>query len=126
MLYCSGQVPSNIALQYVKPRFFFPFMMCVWAGLTMCSAAAIKPQDLMAIRFFQGTAESTTFVGTQYILGAWYTPRELGKRTGIFTASGLAGTMFGGFLQTAIHKGLNGTGGLSGWRWLFIVRILDI
>lgn len=48
-------------------------MMVVWAALTMCSAAAQKPQDLMAIRFFQGIAESSTFVGTHYILGAWYT-----------------------------------------------------
>jgi MFS family permease len=47
----------------------------------------------MAIRFFQGLAESSTFVGTHYILGSWYTERELGKRSGIFTASGLAGTM---------------------------------
>jgi ACS family pantothenate transporter-like MFS transporter len=98
-------------------------MMVVWAGLTMCTAAAHRPQDIMAIRFFQGMAESTTFVGTHYILGAWYTERELGKRSGIFTASGLAGTMFGGFLQTAIHSGLNGHGGLAGWRWLFVVRI---
>lgn len=53
----------------------------------------------MAIRFFQALAESSTFVGTHYILGAWYTERELGKRSGIFTASGLAGTMFGGLIQ---------------------------
>jgi MFS transporter, ACS family, pantothenate transporter len=121
MMYCSGQVPSNISLQYLKPSIFFPFMMVVWAGLTMCTAAARHPQDIMAIRFFQGLAESSTFVGTHYILGSWYTERELGKRSGIFTASGLAGTMFGGFLQTAIYSGLNGHSGLAGWRWLFII-----
>lgn len=75
----------------------------------------------MAIRFFLGIAESSTFAGTHYILGSWYTGRELGKRSGIFTASGLAGTMFGGFLQTGINSGLHGTHGLAGWRWLFII-----
>ncbi|TAQ88360.1 hypothetical protein B7494_g3303 [Chlorociboria aeruginascens] len=119
--YVVGQVPSNLALRYIRPRFFFPSMMVVWAGLTMCTAAARHPRDIMAIRFFQGIAESSTFVGTHYILGSWYTERELGKRSGIFTSSGLAGTMFGGFLQTAIHSGLNGRGGLSGWKWLFII-----
>lgn len=39
-------------------------------------------------------AESSTFVGTHYILGSWYKPDELGKRSGIFTSSGLAGTLF--------------------------------
>lgn len=68
-----------------------------------------------------GLAESSTFVGTHYILGSWYTAGELGKRSGIFTASGLAGTLFGGFLQTAIYSSMNGLSGLSGWRWLFIV-----
>lgn len=121
MMNCSGQVPSNVSLQYLKPSIFFPSMMVIWAGLTMCTAAARHPQDIMAIRFFQGLAESSTFVGTHYILGSWYTERELGKRSGIFTASGLAGTMFGGFLQTAIYSGLNGHSGLAGWRWLFIV-----
>jgi len=85
------------------------------------TAAAKHPRDIMAIRFFQGVAESSTFVGTHYILGSWYTAQELGKRSGLFTASGLAGTMFGGFLQTGIHRGLNGSGGLAGWRWLFII-----
>jgi ACS family pantothenate transporter-like MFS transporter len=114
-------VPSNLALTYIKPRWFFPGMMIVWAGLTMCTAAAHKPEHIMAIRFFQGIAESSTFIGTHYILGAWYTETELGKRSGIFTASGLAGTLFGGFLQTAIHKSMNGLHGMSGWRWLFII-----
>ncbi len=119
--YVVGQIPSNLALYYLKPRIFFPSMVLIWGALTMITAASSHPRDIMAIRFFQGIAESSTFVGTHYILGSWYTGREIGKRSGIFTSSGLAGTMFGGFLQTAIHSGLNGVKGLSGWRWLFII-----
>lgn len=85
---------------------------------TMVTAAAHKPEHIMAIRFFQALFEASTFVGTHYILGSWYTEKELGKRSGIFTASGLAGTMIGGFIQTGIHKSMNGLQGLSGWRWL--------
>lgn len=96
-------------------------MMLIWGSLTMITAAVHSPQGIMAIRFFLGMAESSTFVGTHYILGSWYTEKELGKRSGIFTASGLAGTMFGGFIQTGIQKSLNGVHGLAGWRWLFIV-----
>ncbi|KAG4032609.1 hypothetical protein MFRU_006g00790 [Monilinia fructicola] len=119
--YIIGQVPSNLALSYIKPRIFFPSMMVLWGCLTMITAAAHHPRDVMAIRFFQGIAESSTFVGTHYILGSWYTARELGKRSGIFTSSGLAGSMFGGFIQTGIHSSLDGTKGMSGWRWLFII-----
>jgi ACS family pantothenate transporter-like MFS transporter len=96
-------------------------MMVVWAGLTMVTASVHTPQAIMAIRFFQGIAEATTFVGTHYILGSWYTERELGKRSGIFTASGLAGTMIGGFIQSGIYTSMDNRHGLRGWRWLFLL-----
>ncbi|KAJ5110646.1 Pantothenate transporter liz1 [Penicillium argentinense] len=119
--YIVGQLPSNLALTYLRPHLFFPAMMLLWGGLTMITAAVQNPQGIMAIRFFLGLAESSTFVGTHYILGSWYTEKELGKRSGIFTASGLAGTMFGGFIQTGIQSSMDGAHGISGWRWLFII-----
>lgn len=119
--YVIGQIPANLSLHYVRPRVFFPSMMMIWAALTMVTASVQRPQSIMAIRFFQGIAEATTFVGTHYILGSWYTERELGKRSGLFTASGLAGTMIGGFIQTGIYSSMHQRHGLSGWRWLFII-----
>ena len=119
--YILGQIPSNLAVTYMRPRVFLPAMVLFWGALTMVTAAVSNPQGIMAIRFFLGLAESSTFAGTHYILGSWYTERELGKRSGIFTASGLAGTMFGGFIQAGIHSSLDGASGLAGWRWLFIV-----
>ncbi|KAI1206324.1 retrograde regulation protein 2 [Annulohypoxylon truncatum] len=119
--YLLGIIPNNMLLTYFKPGRFFPFMILVWASLTMINAAAKRPQHLMAIRFFQGYAESCIFAGTHYILGSWYTEKELGKRSALFTASGLAGGMFGGFLQTGIYSSMNGLAGLEGWRWLYII-----
>ncbi|KAL4808605.1 major facilitator superfamily domain-containing protein [Aspergillus unguis] len=119
--YTVGMLPCNLALTFFPPRIFFPLVMIIWGGLTMVTAAVSSPQGIMAIRFFLGVAESSTFVGTHYILGSWYTEKELGKRSGIFTASGLCGTMFGGFIQTGIHSSMDGLRGLSGWRWLFII-----
>ncbi|KAI0481874.1 major facilitator superfamily domain-containing protein [Xylaria cf. heliscus] len=119
--YVVGQFPANLSLHYVRPRIFFPACMIVWAGLTMVTASVHNPQSVAAIRFFQGVFEATTFIGTHYILGSWYTERELGKRSGIFTASGLAGTLIGGYIQTGIQESLHQRHGLSGWRWLFII-----
>ncbi|KLO10248.1 MFS general substrate transporter [Schizopora paradoxa] len=119
--YIVGMIPNNLMLQVVPPRIWFPLMQIVWGVLTFCTSAAKNVQQIWAIRFLQGIAESSTFVGTHYILGSWYKPGELGKRSGIFTSSGLAGTLFSGVLQAAVYRNLNGRDGRSGWRWLFII-----
>ncbi|KAH9938523.1 major facilitator superfamily domain-containing protein [Fomitopsis serialis] len=119
--YIVGMVPNNLMLQVVSPRIWFPAMQIVWGVLTFCSSAVKNVEQLYAIRFFQGLTEASTFVGTHYILGSWYKPGELGKRSGIFTSSGLIGTLFSGVLQAAVYQHLNGVDGRSGWRWLFII-----
>ncbi|PIL36918.1 MFS general substrate transporter [Ganoderma sinense ZZ0214-1] len=111
----------NLMLQVVPPRIWLPTMQIVWGVLTFCTSAVTSVQQIFVIRFFQGIAESSTFVGTHYILGSWYKSGELGKRSGIFTSSGLMGTLFSGILQAAVYTNLNGRAGRSGWRWLFII-----
>ena len=93
-------------------------MTLLWAGLTMCTAATHTFSQLAAIRFFQGIVEASTYGGTQYIIGSWYKPQEIGKRIGLFAASGMAGTMFAGIMMTAIYERMNGVAGLPGWRWV--------
>ncbi|EJF62835.1 MFS general substrate transporter [Dichomitus squalens LYAD-421 SS1] len=119
--YIVGMIPNNLMLQIVPPRIWFPMMQILWGVLTFCTSAVSSVEQIYAIRFFQGIAESSTFVGTHYILGSWYKSGELGKRSGIFTSSGLVGTLFSGILQAAVYTHLNGRAGRSGWRWLFII-----
>lgn len=71
-------------------------MTFVWAVLTMVCAACTKFSHLAAVRFFQGVVEASTYSGTQYIIGSWYKSEEVGKRIGLFQASGMVGTMFAG------------------------------
>ena len=117
-----GQIPHAIVIQRVAPRLWFPLMTLTWSALTMCCAACRTYTQLCAVRFLQGLAEASTYCGTIYIIGSWYKPREIAKRTAIFTASGQAGSMFAGLMMTAIYQGLNGRSGLAGWQWLFIIN----
>ena len=87
----------------------------------MLSAVAKSVTQLCVIRFFLGLAEASTYSGAMYILGSWYKPLEIGKRTAIFSAAGMAGTMFAGVMMAAIYKGMNGMGNLAGWQWVFII-----
>jgi ACS family pantothenate transporter-like MFS transporter len=92
----------------------------------MASAAAKTTTHLCAIRFLLGLAEASTYSGAIYIMGAWYKPNEIAKRTALFTASGQVGTMFAGVMMTAINKGMAGKGGLVGWQWVFLIGRVDL
>lgn len=87
----------------------------------MVSAAVKTVTQLCVVRFFLGLAEASTYAGTIYIIGAWYKPDEIAKRTALFTASGQVGTMFAGILMAAIHKGMEGLANLAGWQWVFLI-----
>jgi ACS family pantothenate transporter-like MFS transporter len=116
-----GQVPHGLIIQKVRPRIWFPLMTLVWALLTMACAACNSFGHLVPVRFFQGIAEASTYSGTQYIIGSWYKGPEVGKRVGLFQASGMVGTMFAGILMTAIYNTMNGVAGLAGWRWVSFI-----
>ncbi|EME82236.1 uncharacterized protein MYCFIDRAFT_43123 [Pseudocercospora fijiensis CIRAD86] len=122
--YLLGQIPNNLILQRVPPRIWLPTTCMVWGFLTLGTGFTHHPWQIMVIRFFQGFFESSCFVGVQWILGSWYKPEEIGKRTAIFTSSGLAGTLFSGIMQGSIYTNLNGKAGLAGWRWLFVIDFL--
>ncbi|KAI4945687.1 hypothetical protein J4E91_007598 [Alternaria rosae] len=119
---CVGQIPHALMLQKVAPRFWLPFTLLVWSALTMCSAACKTYAQLCVVRFFQGFFESSLYSGTIYILGSWYKPLEIAKRTAIFTAIGQIGSMFAGVMMTAMNESLHGQTSLQGWQWVFIIN----
>jgi hypothetical protein len=54
----------------------------------------------------------------------WYTPTELAKRMGFYHSCQALGNMLSGALQAAIMSTLDGSSGLVGWRWLFIINCI--
>ncbi|KAL1966059.1 hypothetical protein VTN77DRAFT_4807 [Rasamsonia byssochlamydoides] len=118
--YIIGTLPSQFVQMRVRPSRWLPLLEVIWGGLVMCMAAAPNAKTVYAVRFLVGICEASAYPGMMTLLGNWYTPQELGKRSVIFQQSSAAAQMFSGFLQAGIYNGMNGTAGLKGWRWLFI------
>lgn len=119
--YILGMIPNNLILLVAPPRIWLSFCTFAWGLLTLGMFKVTSFRQTCVIRFFQAIFESCTFAGTHLILGSWYKENELPVRSAIFTASGLIGSMFSGFMQVEIHDSLNGRHGLAGWRWLFVI-----
>ncbi|GAA5903175.1 hypothetical protein JCM8208_002228 [Rhodotorula glutinis] len=119
--YTIAMIPQNILVQFVSARIVFPAMTVTWGALTMITAAAQSTSHLCVIRFFQGMAEASTFVGAHYIMGSWYLPGEVCKRAAIFSSAAQIATLFSGVMQARIYTSMNGLHGLEGFRWLFLI-----
>ncbi|SCW00331.1 LAFE_0C01838g1_1 [Lachancea fermentati] len=122
--YVVGMIPNNLILLKVPPRYWLSFCSLAWALLTLGMYKVSSYHQLCAIRFFQAIFESSTFSGTHLILGSWYKEEEINTRSATFTSSGLVGSIFSGFMQSAIYNNMDGKNGISGWRWLFIIDFI--
>jgi len=56
------------------------------------------------------------------LLSAWYTRKELGKRTALLYSGSLLSGAFSGLIAAGITNGLAGAQGIAAWRWLFIIE----
>lgn len=109
-----GQIPSNLLLTRISPRWVIPALEVGWGIATICTASVQSYKALYALRFLVGLFESGFYPGIHYLIGSWYTPREIGKRAMIFWLAGSVGTLFSGFLQSAAYSNLNGVHGYAG------------
>ncbi|KAI0896101.1 MFS general substrate transporter [Annulohypoxylon nitens] len=118
--YVIGEIPSNILLTKVRPSIWIPACEVVWSVLTILISKCQTATQIYVLRFFIGLAESAFYPGMQYVIDR---KDELAKRSCIFHASGTIGTMFSGYLMSAVYN-LNGTDGFRGWQWLFIINTI--
>ncbi|KAI8139421.1 major facilitator superfamily domain-containing protein [Fennellomyces sp. T-0311] len=116
------QIPSNMVISKVLPRWFLPSIVVLW-GAIVCFMSLIKTyQALWGLRFVMGLTEAAFYPGMIFLLGSWYTKEELGKRLMFFTTGNQVSGAFGGLIAGGIADTMHGAAGLPAWKWLFIVE----
>ncbi|EPE07878.1 pantothenate transporter liz1 [Ophiostoma piceae UAMH 11346] len=118
--YILGQIPSQIIMTRVPPSVWLPSLELTWSLLVIGMAGAQDLRTLHVLRFFVGLLEASAYPGIMTLLGSWYRPEEQCKRACIYQASSSIAQMFGGYLQAALYRSMNGAHGLAAWRWLFV------
>jgi sugar phosphate permease len=115
------EVPSNLMLYHFGARRWIARIMASWGICAVAMAFVSGPSSFYALRLLLGAAEAGFYPGILFFLTLWFPRARRGSVLGLFLAaipiSGIVGAPLSGALLS-----LEGTLGLHGWQWLFIVE----
>jgi ACS family tartrate transporter-like MFS transporter len=119
--YCLFEVPSNLVLHRVGARRWIARIMMSWGAISVGTMFVRSTPAFYVMRFLLGAAEAGFFPGMVYYLSHWYPEAQRARAVAAFmTAIPVSGVIGGPLSGTLLQ--LNGTLGLAGWQWLFLVE----
>ncbi|MGW5642976.1 MFS transporter [Saccharopolyspora sp. NPDC003752] len=119
--YALLEVPSNLILYRLGARRWLARIMITWGAVSMLSALSWDATSLIVFRVLLGIAEAGFLPGVLFLLTQWFPERERARATALLFAGPLIAGVMGGPLA-GLLLGLDGTAGLHGWQWLFLVE----
>jgi D-galactonate transporter len=115
------EIPSNLILHRVGARLWIARIMVSWGVVAAAMAVVQGPVSLYVVRIILGVAEAGFFPGIILYLTYWFPASYRGRAVGLFMSAIAISTAIGAPLG-GLLLGLNGFGGLDGWRWLFVLE----
>ncbi|KAJ5358250.1 hypothetical protein N7541_005408 [Penicillium brevicompactum] len=116
-----SEIPSNIIMQRLGPRVWLSGQLFAWGLVATFQAFVQSYAGYLVTRILLGFCEGGFIPCALYYLSTWYKKEETSLRTSLF----FYGQMFASATSSLISAGLlrlNGTHGLQGWRWIFLVE----
>lgn len=104
IVYLLVEVPSNIILKRVGPRFYLPFLVVGFGFISMCTAFVTTYPGLLAARAVLGIFEGGAMPGMAFYLSTFYKRKELLFRIGIYVSAASMAGAFGGLLATGLSR----------------------
>ncbi|KAG2735622.1 hypothetical protein G9P44_001836 [Scheffersomyces stipitis] len=124
-MYNAGAVIFQVFFMYLLPRVPLHYLIggseLIWGFITLAHYAVQTPTQLYALRFLVGAAESGYFILWHFCFSNYFLPTELGLVGGFYYCGQMLGYLTSGLIAGQTSATMEGVGGLSGWRWLFII-----
>ena len=119
--YALFEVPSNLFLVRFGARRWIARIMVSW-GVIACAMMFVKtPLAFYITRFLLGFAEAGFFPGVIYYLTQWFPAAHRSRAVSRFYIAWPLSAVVMGAIAGALLN-LQGTLGLAGWQWLFLVE----
>ncbi|TDZ54538.1 putative transporter [Colletotrichum trifolii] len=120
--YICGQIPFNMILNRVRPSWYMAGFCLAWSVVSLLTFKVQSYEGMIACRFFLGITEAPFYPGALYIISMFYTRKEVATRMSLFYTGNMLASSFSGLIAAGIFAGLDGSMGLAGWQWLFVIQ----
>lgn len=119
--YALLEIPSNLILHKIGPRRWIARIAITWGVIS--SAMMFTNSDVVfyVLRFLLGAAEAGLYPGLMYIVTVWFAQKDRARIVGYLMIGGASAVVLGSPIGGAL-MGLDGTLGLHGWQWLFLIE----
>ncbi len=121
LAYAFLEVPSNLVAYRVGPRRWIARIAVTWGAISAAMLFVRGDWSFYALRLLLGAAEAGLFPALLYMITCWFSHRERSIVVGwLYLGPPLAiifGNPIGGLLME-----LEGTAGLHGWQWMFLIE----
>ncbi|CAG9946163.1 unnamed protein product [Clonostachys rosea f. rosea IK726] len=104
IFYLSVEIPSNVLLKRVGPRWYLPALVFCFGLVSLCTAFVKSYPSMIVIRAILGIFEGGAMPGTAFFLSCFYKKSELFFRMSIFIASSSLASSFGGLLAAGLSQ----------------------
>jgi MFS transporter, ACS family, tartrate transporter len=119
--YCLFEIPSNLVLERVGARLWIARIMIVWGLVSMATMFIVDVWSFYIARIILGIAEAGFFPGMVLYLTYWIPAAERARTNALFMMAAPVSVIIGAPVSEAILK-LDGSLGLQGWQWLFVLE----
>jgi ACS family tartrate transporter-like MFS transporter len=119
--YALFEIPSNVFLARYGARVTLTRIAILWGIATVLMAFTRGPISLYTFRGLLGFAESGLFPGVILLLSMWFPFKYRARYNAMFNYAVPVSYIFASLISGAILE-LNGTFGLPGWKWLFVLE----
>ena len=119
--YCLFEIPSNILMARVGARRWMARIVISWGLIASATAFVRTPAQFYGMRVLLGIAEAGFFPGIVYYLSQWFPTAQRARALSRFIVATPLAAMLGNPLAGWLMR-LDGSLGLQGWRWVFLVQ----
>src|ERR1700759_175720 len=119
--YIPCEIPSNLILERIGARRWIGRIAITWGFAASAMALVSGERSFLLVRFLLGAAEAGLFPGMLLYLTYWV-PRAYRARVNAALVLAIpASGALGAPLATSLLE-LNGSLGLAGWQWMFLLE----